>query len=152
MQFALESSSRVESIDSAQTDDDDRTILDKYDAPDSVTADKELIDEETSAEFKRILSVISPQGQYVIGHFFGIGYEKMTLEKIAERLDMPKEKIQQIKEKNKEQAPEETSGKPLNIQIDGYQALPLCGGALSYIHLSILGLETECLWGAMMVS
>ena len=53
VQFALESSSRVESIDSAQTVDDDRTILDKYDAPDTVAADKELIDEETSAEFKR---------------------------------------------------------------------------------------------------
>lgn len=99
VQFALESSSRVESIDSSLTEDDDRTILDKYDAPDSVTADKELIDEETSAEFKRILSVISPQGQYVIGHFFGIGYEKMSLEEIAKRLDMPKERIQQIKEK-----------------------------------------------------
>ena len=118
VQFALESSSRVESIDSSLTEDDDRTILDKYDAPDSVTADKELIDEETSAEFKRILSVISPQGQYVIGHFFGIGYEKMTLEKIAERLDMPKEKIQQIKEKGIRQLRTRTKNKRLKKLLE----------------------------------
>ena len=118
VQFALESSSRVESIDSAQTDDDDRTILDKYDAPDSVTADKELIDEETSAEFKRILSVISPQGQYVIGHFFGIGYEKMSLEEIAKRLDMPKEKIQRIKEKGIRQLRTRTKNKRLKKLLE----------------------------------
>lgn len=118
VQLALESSRRVESIDSAQTEDDDRTILDKYDAPDSVAADKELIDEETSAEFKRILSVISPQGQYVIGHFFGIGYEKMTLEKIADRLDMPKEKIQQIKEKGIRQLRTRTKNKHLKKLLE----------------------------------
>lgn len=118
VQFALESSSRVESIDSSLTEDDDRTILDKYDAPDSVTADKELIDEETSAEFKRILSVISPQGQYVIGHFFGIGYEKMSLEEIAKRLDMPKERIQQIKEKGIRQLRTRTKNKRLKKLLE----------------------------------
>lgn len=118
VQFALESSSRVESIDASRTEDDDRTILDKYDAPDSVTADKELIDEETSAEFKRILSVISPQGQYVIGHFFGIGYEKMSLEEIAKRLDMPKEKIQQIKEKGIRQLRTRTKNKRLKKLLE----------------------------------
>ena len=118
VQIALESSRRVESLDSAQTEDDDRTVLDKYDAPDSVAADKELIDEETSAEFKRILSVISPQGQYVIGHFFGIGYEKMTLEKIAERLDMPKEKIQQIKEKGIRQLRTRTKNRHLKKLLE----------------------------------
>ncbi|MBR0291797.1 MAG: RNA polymerase sigma factor RpoD/SigA [Bacteroidales bacterium] len=118
VQLALESSSRVESIDSTLTEDDDRTILDKYDAPDSVTADKELIDEETSAEFKSILSVISPQGQYVIGHLFGIGYEKMTLEKIAERLDLPKEKIQQIKEKGIRQLRTRTKNKRLKKLLE----------------------------------
>ena len=118
VQFALESSSRVESIDSSLTEDDDRTILDKYDAPDSVTADKELIDEETSAEFKRILSVISPQGQYVIGHFFGIGYEKMSLEEIAKRLDMPKERIQQIKEKGIRQLRTRTKNKHLKKLLE----------------------------------
>ena len=118
VRLALESSSRVESIDSAQTVDDDRTILDKYDTPDSIAADKELIDEETSAEFKRILSVISPQGQYVIGHFFGIGYEKMSLEKIAERLDMPKEKIQQIKEKGIRQLRTRTKNKRLKKLLE----------------------------------
>ena len=118
VQFALESSSRVESIDASRTEDDDRTILDKYDAPDSVTADKELIDEETSAEFKRILSVISPQGQYVIGHFFGIGYEKMSLETIAERLEMPKEKIQQIKEKGIRQLRTRTKNKRLKKLLE----------------------------------
>ena len=118
VKYALESSSRVESIDSSLTEDDDRTILDKYDAPDSVTADKELIDEETSAEFKRILSVISPQGQYVIGHFFGIGYEKMSLEEIAKRLDMPKEKIQQIKEKGIRQLRTRTKNKRLKKLLE----------------------------------
>lgn len=118
VQFALESSSRVESIDSSLTEDDDRTILDKYDAPDSVTADKELIDEETCAEFKRILSVISPQGQYVIGHFFGIGYEKMSLEEIAKRLDMPKERIQQIKEKGIRQLRTRTKNKRLKKLLE----------------------------------
>lgn len=118
VQFALESSSRVESIDASRTEDDDRTILDKYDAPDSVTADKELIDEETSAEFKRILSVISPQGQYVIGHFFGIGYEKMSLEEIAKRLDMPKERIQQIKEKGIRQLRTRTKNKRLKKLLE----------------------------------
>ena len=118
VQLALESSRRVESIDSTLTEDDDRTILDKYDAPDSVTADKELIDEETSAEFKSILSVISPQGQYVIGHLFGIGYEKMTLEKIAERLDLPKEKIQQIKEKGIRQLRTRTKNKRLKKLLE----------------------------------
>lgn len=118
VQFALESSSRVESIDASRTEDDDRTILDKYDAPDSVTADKELIDEETSAEFKRIISVISPQGQYVIGHFFGIGYEKMSLEEIAKRLDMPKERIQQIKEKGIRQLRTRTKNKRLKKLLE----------------------------------
>ena len=118
VRLALESSSRVESIDSAQTEDDDRTFLDKYDSPDTVAADKELIDEETSAEFKSILSVISPQGQYVIGHLFGIGYEKMTLEKIAERLDMPKEKIQQIKEKGIRQLRTRTKNKHLKKLLE----------------------------------
>ena len=118
VQLALESSNRVESIDSTLTEDDDRTILDKYDAPDSVTADKELIDEETSAEFKSILSIISPQGQYVIGHLFGIGYEKMTLEKIAERLDLPKEKIQQIKEKGIRQLRTRTKNKRLKKLLE----------------------------------
>ena len=118
VQFALESSSRIESIDSSLTEDDDRTILDKYDAPDSVTADKELIDEETSAEFKRILSVISPQGQYVIGHFFGIGYEKMTLEEIAVQMKMPKEKVKQKIEKGIRQLRTRTKNKHLKKLLE----------------------------------
>ncbi len=118
--FALESSSRVESIDASRTEDDDRTILDKYNSPDSVAADKELIDEETSAEFKHILSdiSISPEIRYVIGHFFGIGYEKMSLDKLAERLDMPKKKIQQIKEKGIRQLRTRTKNKRLKKLLE----------------------------------
>jgi RNA polymerase primary sigma factor len=116
--FALESSSRVESIDSSRTEDDDRTILDKYDSPDSVAADRGLIDEETSAEFKHILSDISPEIRYVIGHFFGIGYEKMSLDELAERLDMPKKKIQQIKEKGIRQLRTRTKNKRLKKLLE----------------------------------
>lgn len=118
---AINASQKSISIDttySGEEDDDGRTFLDTYDNPDSVKPDSKLIDDSISSELRRLLSVIPPSEQYVLGHFFGLGYEKMTLDEIAENMKKPRERILQVKEKGIRHLRERSKSKTLKKFLD----------------------------------
>lgn len=110
---AINDSKQCISIDTTFSEDDDRTVLDTYKIPDSADSDSKLVDDSIYSELRRLLSVIPPNEQYILGHFFGLGYDKMTLDEIAEKMKKPRARIQQIKEKGIRHLRERTKSKTL---------------------------------------
>lgn len=115
---ALQSSQRNLSIDTPFSEDDDRTFEETHNVSDSIDPDIKFEDEAISSELQRLLSVISPMEQYVLGHFFGFGYKKMELREIAEELNYTLKKTQQIKDKGIRHLRERTKNKSLKKFLD----------------------------------
>ncbi len=55
--------------------------------------------ESLGKEIKRALTTLTERESDIIRLFFGIGYMEMTLEEIAERFGLTRERVRQIKEK-----------------------------------------------------
>ncbi|MDR2511572.1 MAG: RNA polymerase sigma factor RpoD/SigA [Bacteroidales bacterium] len=92
---------RYTSIDAPLTQDEDITLLDVYIAEDAPSTDAELMKESLSIEIERALSNLAEKERDVIKLFFGIGVEHPhTLDEIAARFDLTRERVRQIKEKS----------------------------------------------------
>jgi RNA polymerase primary sigma factor len=55
--------------------------------------------ESLGKEIQRALETLTERETDVITQFFGIGCQEMTLEEIAERFGLTRERVRQIKEK-----------------------------------------------------
>lgn len=88
------------SVDAPFKDDEDGTLLDILENPNSDSADAELHGKESlKNEIARVLSTLTDRQRDVVKLYFGIGCESIGLEDIGERFNLTRERARQIKDK-----------------------------------------------------
>ncbi|NLI24179.1 MAG: sigma-70 family RNA polymerase sigma factor [Bacteroidales bacterium] len=95
----LRVSGRHVSVDAPFADGEDNSLLDVLVNTDSPVADRQLIKESLCTEIERALSTLTERERDIIRYFFGLGCPEMTLEEIADRFGLTRERVRQIKEK-----------------------------------------------------
>jgi RNA polymerase primary sigma factor len=100
MEFAMKISTRHVSMDAPLTHDDDTKFIDLFMGDDTPSADASMMNESLATEIQRALTTLSERESDVISLYFGLGMEHgVTLEEIAVKLDLTRERVRQIKEK-----------------------------------------------------
>jgi RNA polymerase primary sigma factor len=88
------------STDASLSSSEDMTLMDVLSDPNNPLPDYTLMASSLSIEIKRALSKLSERECEIVIFFYGIGMEhSYTLEEIAERYDLTKERVRQIKDK-----------------------------------------------------
>jgi RNA polymerase primary sigma factor len=95
----LSLSGRHVSVDAPFVDGEDNSLLDVLVNNDSPNADRALMMESLGKEINRALATLTERETDIIRLFFGIGCQEMTLEEVAERFGLTRERVRQIKEK-----------------------------------------------------
>ncbi len=97
---AMKISTRHVSVDAPLLQGEDISFLDIYVNHDSPDADSGLMHESLAREIQRSLSTLTEKERDVINLYFGIGLSHgLTLDEIAIRFDLTRERVRQIKEK-----------------------------------------------------
>ncbi len=97
---AIKISSRIVSIDAPVGQEEDTKFLDMFVPKDSETTDEHLMRESLGKEIQRSLSTLSEKERDVINLYYGLGTNhEYTLEEIAMKFDLTRERVRQIKEK-----------------------------------------------------
>lgn len=88
------------SMDAPIGDDDDMSLIDTI-VPDNITStDENVAREYDNEEINRSLSVLTDKEREIVNLYFGINVShNYTLEEIAYRLDLTRERVRQIKDK-----------------------------------------------------
>ncbi|MEI6767066.1 MAG: RNA polymerase sigma factor RpoD/SigA [Bacteroidota bacterium] len=93
-------STRHVSMDAPLAQDEDTKFIDVFMSDDGVTTDGGLMFESLSKEIQRSLSTLTEKERDVINLYFGLGMNHgLTLEEIAAKFDLTRERVRQIKEK-----------------------------------------------------
>jgi len=93
-------STRLVSMDAPLAQDEETKFIDVYMSEDGVTTDTNLMNESLSREIQRSLSTLTDKERDVINLYFGLGMNHgLTLEEIAVKFDLTRERVRQIKEK-----------------------------------------------------
>ena len=87
------------SVDAPFIDSEESSLLDTMTSSDTPTADNELVLESLRNEIARALQFLNERERNVIEAFFGINQQEMTLEEIADKYSLTRERVRQIKEK-----------------------------------------------------
>lgn len=90
---------RHTSLDAPFSDSEDNSLMDVLTDADAPNTDSSLNQESLSVEVDRALSQLHPRERDILKMFFGIGCQEMTLEEIALKFDLTRERVRQIKEK-----------------------------------------------------
>lgn len=96
---AMKIGTRHVSVDAPLAEGDTNNLLDILPNNDSPTADNTLVIESLREEIKRALQTLNERERIIIEAFFGINQPEMTLEEIATRMALTRERVRQIKEK-----------------------------------------------------
>lgn len=98
--ITLKSFGKHISIDAPFVEGEDNNLLDVLINEDAPSADVDLMSSSLNTEINRVLSTLVDREAEIIKMFFGIGkYPEMTLEEIADKFDLTRERVRQIKEK-----------------------------------------------------
>jgi RNA polymerase primary sigma factor len=93
-------STRHVSMDAPLAQDEETKFIDVYMSDDSPNTDNQLMFESLSREIQRSLSTLTEKERDVINLYFGLGMAHgLTLEEIATKFDLTRERVRQIKEK-----------------------------------------------------
>ncbi|HPE33268.1 MAG: RNA polymerase sigma factor RpoD/SigA [Sphingobacteriia bacterium] len=96
----LKITTRTVSMDAPLTQDEDMSLLDVYVSDDNPSTDKELMKESLAREIQRSLATLTKKERDVINLYYGIGMNHgLTLDEIAMKFDLTRERVRQIKEK-----------------------------------------------------
>jgi RNA polymerase primary sigma factor len=87
------------SMDAPFTDGEDGTLLDIMSNGDADNPDNELMRESLSEEINRALSKLTDRERDIIKMSFGIGTQEFTLDEIADKFNLTRERVRQIREK-----------------------------------------------------
>jgi RNA polymerase primary sigma factor len=92
---------RTLSLDVPLSDDDDGTLLDTFNDPNSERTDEDLNHRESlNLEIRRSMRMLTERQQETLRCFFGIGLDRpMSLEDIGKKFDLTPERVRQIKDK-----------------------------------------------------
>ncbi len=96
---SLKVSGRHVSVDAPFAEGEDNTLLDVMTSDDMPSTDAGLTQESLSKEVDRALRQLTEREQDILKMFFGIGCQELTLEEIAAKFDLTRERVRQIKEK-----------------------------------------------------
>jgi RNA polymerase primary sigma factor len=94
-------SARHVSMDSPLGDSEESTLIDVMINDNAESADKQItFDDGLRLEIQRSLTLLTPRQKEVICFFYGIGVDhSVTLEELAERYGLTRERVRQIKDK-----------------------------------------------------
>ncbi len=93
-------STRHVSMDAPLAQDEETKFIDVYMNEDGPNTDNQLMYESLSREIQRSLSTLTEKERDVINLYFGLGMAHgLTLEEIATKFDLTRERVRQIKEK-----------------------------------------------------
>ena len=95
---ALDTSYRPISMDAPISENDDTAIIDLITTNDTST-DKELESQSLSTQLGIALSRLPEREQKILKMSFGIAEPERTLDEIAQRIGLSKERVRQLKEK-----------------------------------------------------
>src|SRR5512137_647021 len=97
---SLRTNGRTISMDAPISSEEENTMYDVMQNPDTPSPDKNLINESLAWEIERALSSLSFREAKVLKLYFGLGMKHpFTLEEIGEELNLTRERVRQIKEK-----------------------------------------------------
>jgi len=97
---AFKISSKHVSMDAPIVEDEDVSLIDVIVPDSSPHTDQILMSESLAVEIQRSLSSLSAKEKDIINMFFGIGYKQpLTLDEIATKFNLTRERVRQIKEK-----------------------------------------------------
>jgi RNA polymerase primary sigma factor len=97
---ALINESHYLSLDQPFHGNEEANLKDCLSNPNSQMPDSSLISESLRAEIHRVLKTLTAKEEEVIKLYFGLDLERpLTLEEIAERLKLTRERVRQIKER-----------------------------------------------------
>lgn len=88
------------SMDAPMGDDDDMSFIDTLIPEDDSSADATIVRKLDNAEIHRSMSILTDKEREIINLYFGLDVShSYTLEEIAYRLDLTRERVRQIKDK-----------------------------------------------------
>jgi RNA polymerase primary sigma factor len=98
---ALKISTKFVSIDAPVGQEEDTKFLDLFVPKDTPNTDEDLMRESLGKEIQRSLSTLSEKERDVINLYYGLGEKshEYTLEEIASKFNLTRERVRQIKEK-----------------------------------------------------
>ncbi len=100
VESVLKITTRTVSMDAPLTQDEDMSLLDVYVTDDTPTTDNDLMKESLAREIQRSLATLTKKERDVINLYYGIGMNHgLTLDEIAMKFDLTRERVRQIKEK-----------------------------------------------------
>lgn len=91
-------SGRAVSVDTPFAEGEDNTLLDVM-TTDTAPTDADVSHDSLSKELNRALFTLPERERDVLKSLFGLGTREMTLEEIAAKYDLTRERVRQIKEK-----------------------------------------------------
>ena len=96
----LRISSKAISMDAPLIAADDVNLIDVYIDDNADSTDSFIMKESLNAEINRYLSILSKKEREIVNLFFGIGQEHgYTLDEIAIKFDLTRERVRQIKDR-----------------------------------------------------
>lgn len=95
----LMSSGRHVSVDAPFADGEDNTMLDTMAADDTPDTDEGLILESLRREIDRVLTNLDARERDIVRMSFGLGCNEMSLDEIARKFELTRERVRQIREK-----------------------------------------------------
>ena len=96
---AIKSNTRPISMDAPLTEGQDNGLIDFLPGTDAPDIDTQLLLESLQAELALILNVLDERERYVVEAFYGINQNEMTLQEIALKHGLTRERVRQIREK-----------------------------------------------------
>ncbi len=87
------------SVDAPFVDGEDNSLLDVLVNDDAPMADSKLVVESLRAEIASALKGLNERERNIVTAFYGIGQPELTLEEIASKFGLTRERVRQIKEK-----------------------------------------------------
>lgn len=99
LEGAFNTSGRPISVDAPINDNEGNSLIDMLTSDDGAQADNELVQESLREEITRTLNVLNERERTIIESFFGINQSEQTLEEIANKCGLTRERVRQIKEK-----------------------------------------------------
>lgn len=92
-------SGRHVSVDAPFADGEDNTMLDTMAADDTPDTDSGLMQESLRSEIDRVLTRLDAREREIVRMSFGIGCAEMSLDEIASKFDLTRERVRQLREK-----------------------------------------------------
>lgn len=97
---AFRHNSKEISVDAPIGDEDDMSLIDTMSSDDTYFADENISRNSDNAEIYRSMLILSDKEREILNLYFGINVcHSYTLEEIAYRLDLTRERVRQLKDK-----------------------------------------------------